>query len=263
MANLDKFLWLAGLLAEAATVGILFYRRVWRNFPIFCAYCIFDLISGVGMVYIFKNLPDNYSAFYFGQVVLSSLLEFGVLVELGWAVLRPIRKQLPRITPYVLALVILLIGAAIWPFDAVQSIPGAIPAIHSVMHVQQTTAILRVLVFLLLASTSQFLSIGWRDRELQIATGLGFYSLFSLGAAMLQAHQTTLGQYARLNQLLIGANVCSLLYWAVSFAQKEAERREFTPQMQNLLLAVAGVARANRETLGDRSITDSRRRRDR
>jgi hypothetical protein len=36
------------------------------------------------------------------------------------------------------------------------------------------------------------------------------------------------------------------LYWIVSFAQKEAERREFTPQMRNFLLAAAGGARATR-----------------
>jgi len=35
----------------------------------------------------------------------------------------------------------------------------------------------------------------------------------------------------------------------VSFAQKEAERREFSPQMQGLLLAVAGSARSTRIAL--------------
>jgi hypothetical protein len=32
----------------------------------------------------------------------------------------------------------------------------------------------------------------------------------------------------------------------VSFAQKEAERREFTPQMRSFLLAAAGAARTTR-----------------
>jgi hypothetical protein len=35
-------------------------------------------------------------------------------------------------------------------------------------------------------------------------------------------------------------------------------RREFTPQMQSLLLAVAGAARANRTALSDRSDSDAR-----
>jgi hypothetical protein len=48
---------------------------------------------------------------------------------------------------------------------------------------------------------------------------------------------------------VIASFICALFYWIFSFAQKEAERREFTPQMQNLLLAVAGVARAERTAL--------------
>lgn len=56
-----------------------------------------------------------------------------------------------------------------------------------------------------------------------------------------------------LNQLLIASYICALIYWVYCFAQKEAERREFTPQMQNMLLAVAGVARAERSALANTS----------
>jgi hypothetical protein len=118
---------------------------------------------------------------------------------------------------------------------------------------QQTVSILRIGFFLILAGCSQLLSIGWRDRELQVATGMGFYSLVSLGAALLNTHQASLVQYKHLNQFVIGSFLCSLLYWVASFAQKEAQRREFTPQMQDLLLAVAGVARAERAALADAS----------
>jgi hypothetical protein len=51
---------------------------------------------------------------------------------------------------------------------------------------------------------------------------------------------------------------CSLLYWVYCFAQQEAKRREFTPQMQNFLLAMAGTARSTRV-----SLSDSRSRKDR
>lgn len=111
---------------------------------------------------------------------------------------------------------------------------------------QQTVSIVRILFFLTLAGCSQLLSIGWRDRELQVATGLGIYSLVSIGAAMLRTHQTSLSQYGRLNQIVVASYVLSLLYWVFSFAQREAERREFTPQMQDFLLALAGNARAAR-----------------
>lgn len=248
--SLDNTLWLAGIVTEAVVLGLLLYRRVWRLLPIFAIYCVWDLVSNsVGLLsQVF--LPSLYnSATYFGQTVIDSSLQFGVFVELAWSILRPIRASLPRFTIVVVAALILGIGAVIWPFAALPGLALSSSLGRLIGHMQQTVAILRILFFLVLAGCSQLLSIGWRDRELQVATGMGFYSLVSLGAALMSTHQETVNQYKHLNQFVIGSFLCSLLYWAVSFAQKEAERREFTPQMQNLLLAVAGVARAERTAL--------------
>jgi hypothetical protein len=67
--------------------------------------------------------------------------------------------------------------------------------------------------------------------------------------AMLRIHESSWAQYRHSAQITVASYMFSLIYWIVCFAQKEAERREFTPQMQNLLLAVAGVARAERTAL--------------
>ena len=67
-------------------------------------------------------------------------------------------------------------------------------------------------------------------------------------------------QYRYLNQLVVASYVCSLLYWVFAFATKEAERREFTPQMQGFLLAVAGTARTTRIALADSADAKSRKR---
>ncbi len=46
--------------------------------------------------------------------------------------------------------------------------------------------------------------------------------------------------------------VCCLAVLGVSaLAQKEAQRREFTPQMRSFLLAAAGAARSTRVTMTD------------
>lgn len=127
------------------------------------------------------------------------------------------------------------------------------------MRLQQTTAILRIMFFVLLAGFSQLLSIGWRDRELQVATGLGFYSFVSLTIAILHTHLTAWPQYSHLNQIELCGYIFSLLYWVWCFAQKEAERREFTPQMQNLLLAMAGTAKATRIALADSAAAKMRK----
>jgi hypothetical protein len=63
-----------------------------------------------------------------------------------------------------------------------------------------------------------------------------------------------------LDQLGSTSYAAALCYWVYSFATKEAERREFTPQMQNFLLAAAGTARSARLNIDD---TRPRKERDR
>ncbi len=104
-------------------------------------------------------------------------LSFVCLVELAWSVLKPIRGSLTRWALLYIAGMILLAGALLWPFSGLEADTGAQERL--LVHLVQTVGFLRVGFFLLLAATSQWLSIGWRDRELQIATGLGFYSLVS------------------------------------------------------------------------------------
>jgi hypothetical protein len=256
--SLDNTFSVVGIMSEAAVLGLLLYRCVWRILPVFCVYCAWVLISNAGLYAVFSFFPSSYLTAYLAETVVESALEFGVLVELAWSVLRPLRASLPRGAPLVVAGLVLSLGAAIWPFAAIPGFGSLPPEWHLLMRLLQTTSILRVLFFLVLAGCSQLLSIGWRDRELQVATGLGFYSLVSLAVAMLHTHLTLGPQYEHLNQVVVASYICSLLYWVFSFAQKEAERREFTPQMQSFLLAVAGTARTTRIALTE-SASDKER----
>jgi len=258
--SLDNALWLVGIVTEAAIVGLLLYRRVWRVLPVFCAYCAWDLLSTAGTYPIFRYFPHIYVTAYLAQIIVDSALELGVLVELAWSVLRPFRASLPRGALVVVGGLILALGAAIWPLALIPGFGNLPPQYHLLLHLQQTTSILRVLLFLALAGGSQILSIGWRDRELQVATGLGFYSLISLAVAMLHAHLSMESQFAHLNEIVVASGFCSLLYWVFSFAQKEAERREFSPQMQGFLRVVAGTARATRVAMADSAVAEAHKR---
>jgi hypothetical protein len=253
--NLETAAFLAGNLAEAAVVGLLIYRRAWRTLPFFCVYSLDCLIGSI----LFYFVESHFSAVttfntYFYESILDFALQFCVLVEVAWSILRPFQKSLPRYTVLVLGVLIAGAGLAIWPFV------NPVSPVHTVMitewrltvRLQETVSIIRVLFFLILAGCSQLLSIGWRDRELQVATGLGFYSFVSLSVTLWHSHQTSSFQYTALESVLAAtAAPCVLLYWIFSFAQKEAERRQFSPQMQSVLLAIAGTARSTRIALSD------------
>jgi len=249
--NLDNTLWFLSIVANAAVIALLIYRRVWKSLPLFCVYCAWDLLSTAGAFAIFRFFPASYLTAYLTEMIIDSALVFGVLIELAWSVFRPLRSSLPRGFLVMVAGLVVAIGAAIWPFAVIPGFSYLPPEWHLLMRLQQTVSILPVLFFLAFVGCGQLLSIGWRDRELQVATGLGFFSLVSLGVAMLHTHLTGWSLYAHLNQVVVASYVCSMFYWVYSFEQKEAARREFTPQMQNLLLAVAGAARSTRVGLTD------------
>jgi hypothetical protein len=211
----------------------------------------------------FSNLGSHsYFVSYIVSTVIDSILQISVLVELAWSVLRPLRSSLTYRALVVVALLILAVGAAIWPFTGTHGIASLPLEWRILTHLRQTAPILRILFFLVLAASSQVLSIGWRDRELQVATGLGFFSLVDLAAALWRSHHGIRLEYTLINRIVTASYVCSLLYWAMSFAQQEAERREFTPQMQSFLLAVAGTARTTRMAMTDSTTSKKRDRRE-
>ena len=257
--NLDAILWWLAGAAEAALIGLLLRRRIWRTLPVFFLYSLWVLFPGIGAWVIEHYRPSWYQTYYFFDLIIDSCLLLGILVELAWSILRPVRTSLPRATLGILVFLVLLAGAAIWPFAAVRGIEHSSRTVQLVIQLQQTVSVLQVIFFLGLIAGSQVLSIGWRDREMQVATGFGFYALTSMSVAMIHAHETAVSQYWHLNQVLIAGYICSLGYWIFSFARKEAARKEFTPQMQGILLAVAGAARSTRMAMVEAQVEKTRR----
>lgn len=251
--------------AEAGLILLLIKVRVFRTLPAFFVYICWSLVSD-GLLYFLRAVPSIvYFRVYEVQLVIDSTLIFAVLVELGWSVLRPIRASLPKHSWIVLAILIAVAGFFVWPLARLTPLPAYLTYEgRNFFLLQQTFAILRVIVFLAMAGCSQLLSIGWRNRELQVATGLGFFSIVSLAVAIIHTHQSpgTL-HYHWLDEVGALGYLGSLIYWVVSFTTKEAERQNFSPQMENFLLLIGGSAKAHRVALGDIQVTESRRKDDR
>lgn len=249
--SIDSAVWLAGIALETVVVAVLLQKGIARLLPVFFAFSIWNLASDFSSRMVQSHFGYNspqYFQFFAGEYSLDALMQFAVLVELSWSVLRPYRNVLPRATIYGIAVLVLLTGVAVWPFTGIHGLP---PAWITLMRLQQTTSTLRILFFLGLAAMSQLLAIGWRNRELQVATGLGFYSLIGLGASLLHTHPTSSSMFHTIDMIVAATYVGILVYWTASFVQKEAPRQEFSPRMQNLLLTVAGTARSSRLAMED------------
>jgi hypothetical protein len=256
--TLDTMLFLAGTAAEAVVVSLILFRRIFRTLPVFSSYIVWSIFNDAGLYALVRLYPHSDHRIFLVATIIDSVFQFGVLVELSMSVLRPVRASLPRGAAVAVVILIGVLCAIVWPFARTMDPDFDAIKLTSrlLIHLQFTTSVVRILFFLALAGLSQLLSIGWRDRELQIATGLGFYSIASLSVSLLHTNQATgnaalLTQYHYLDQMVAATYVCSIVYWGISFAQKVPERREFTPQMESFLLAVAGSARSAKVALSE------------
>jgi hypothetical protein len=250
--SIDNAIWIIGAAGELAVFIASMRHKLWRTLPLFSAYVAWLLASDV-ITYLVFHKADSllYGRWYIDETAIDSVLQFAVLVELGWSVLRPVRKSLPRGSLIVLIVLTALAGLLIWPITKLNVPLNFTSNSLLLFQMQETVAILRIACFLVMASFSQLLSINWRDRELQVATGLGIYSIVSLLVSVLHSHQVAGDSYHHLDQIAAISYVSTLSYWVFSFATKEQERKEFSPQMQQFLLLMGGGARAGRIALSD------------
>jgi hypothetical protein len=246
--NLDNAIFLIDCLAQILVIFVLAYRKMWRTFPLFCAYNVWCLASGcigITLFNVYSGSSRIYATSYFITILLDSAFTFAVIVEVCWSVLKPLRGSLPKRALLVVIGVIVGAGAAIWPISALH-MDKLNYQLFVLLHVKQVIAILAFMAFVVMAAGSQALSIGWRDRELQIVTGLGTNALVGMAVSVLHTNPLFWRQYNHLEELVVLSYFGSLMYWVRSFLQEEQTRRAMSPEMETVLLAMAGTARTAR-----------------
>jgi hypothetical protein len=247
--NPDQILLFSGIAVEAVFLCVLSYRRVFKMLPFFFAYVVLGVATDSSMAVLRQLHVGNELQLYLVDMSLDTLLQYVVLVELTWSALRHL-GVIPRWMLAGIGAGLLVVGLLIWPFTDSAAYAGLTPLWHIVPRLQSAISILRILFFIALAACSHVLSLGWRDRELQVATGLGVYSLASFVGSLLHAHMG-IGRSAHVIDVVAGASYLgSLVYWVACFWLPEKTRAAMTPQMERTLLAVAHSARAQRTALG-------------
>jgi len=246
--TLDQTLELVSTLLQTVVIALLVFRKIYKTLPLFSSYLVW-LFLAYGLGQILSKYPTAvYQRGFLAVSLVDSAFMFCVLVELSMSVLKPIRASLPRWTFLLIGGLFAILFAVVWHFARPSGVGQWNWATQNLIRSDIASSMMRIVFFLAVAGFSQLLSIGWRDRELQIATGLGFYALVGLSVTLLHMNQgaDNPNQYHLLDEVASGSYIFSLAYWIMSFAQKVPERREFTPQMQNFLLAIAGQARSTR-----------------
>ncbi len=237
-----------GVLAEACLLLVLIFRNQWKKFPWFAIYICWAIVSDV-LALLLHIQFDEHLGLYIMELSVDTAFQAFVLFELASSILRPVRGSIPVKVRLFIPVLFVMASSVCW-YLAGFTVPANLSAHgHRLVIMQQTISLLRVVVFFVLVALSQFFSIGWRDRELQIATGLGFYSILSLVVSVLHTHQAVGPQYHWLDLVTSLGYLGTLAYWVVSFAQKEPEARKISPQMMRFLVSIGGSLQADRLAL--------------
>jgi hypothetical protein len=244
--TVDGVLGTVSLVAQAAIAYLMIKRGSRRDYPILLTYMFFNLVEDP-LAWSLQN-ARFYPKFYFTVMVLDYLFQLLIILEIGRNVLRPSKRSLPfRLWPVVTGgILICAILAATFSPQTQSSGNTA-----GLLRVTLGLAILKLLLFAGMAGFAQFLGITWRSRVLQLASALAFYGAVSLLVQLSSSHlpSTNPGYNAhlvRLAQIQWGAYSVTLISWIWAFSRNEAPRKDFTPQMQEVLVTIAGAAKRTR-----------------
>jgi hypothetical protein len=106
--------------------------------------------------------------------------------------------------------------------------------------------LLRMLIFAVTAGFAQLLGIGWRNKVLQLATGLSLYSAVDLIVSLVGRYS---GDSRDLEAIRMIAVTLEVGFFVWVFTTKEVRRREFSPQMEQFLVTLAGRAKLARTAI--------------
>jgi hypothetical protein len=234
-----------GLLAEIALLVILLVRRQYKTFPVFSLYIAFNLVSDIVVGALGSQSHQIGQTVALAMLPLQYLIELGVLLEIAWHVMRPVHASLPKGTvKFFVALVVAAVVAGTLLASQVHPTGNRVYDIKAPMDL--TVGCLRIAIFLLTVAFAHVLGIGWKDRVLQLATALSFYSAADLIVSLAERHNggpNTLEPFRGMAYLF----ELSFLVWA--FTTKDVRRREFSPQMEQFLVTLAGRAKLARTAL--------------
>lgn len=257
LSGIDGFLWALANIGQPLLLAILIFRGSYKIFPIFTAYIVWLTISDPLLMLVLSLHSDPthqvYYRAYFVSNIIQYVIELAVLAEIAMEVLRPASNLYSRnVLLSILAGAALFVAIGAFLFTAhVNSATLTHPRTYMV--VNTTMAILRLVMFLLIAGSSQLLGLNWKNHVLQLASGLAFYAVITLIVELSHSHlrkgPAYVSSYIALDHLRIGGYLCTLYFWCYSFAKKEAPRKEFSPQMTKILVSLSGSAKRQRAVL--------------
>jgi hypothetical protein len=254
---LDYFFLIAGVALEATLLTLLLRRDLGRVYPSFFLYLSLNLLEDPSGLAIRVFSSHFYDQFYFVATILDYVLQLLVLWEIGRHVFQPTRKLVGNrlrkptfllICICAISVVFVVGGPHLSPAVSRSVSFGTVEPV--IVRISLVLAVLKIILFVALAGFAQFLGIGWKNHVLQLATGFAFYGAVSLSVQLSSSHVPAGPLYLKhlllLNSIQAAAYLLTLCFWVWAFSRNDAPRKDFTPQMQEVLVTIAQSAKRTR-----------------
>jgi hypothetical protein len=258
--TLDLFFWAAGFLGHLALLAVLFLRRHVKTFPLFTGLIASNIAQTVALYAVHRSgTASDYFRVYWTFAIFEVALQLGVLYEIASIVFRPLGVWAPDVRRKLCFLVLgafMVAGVLAW----FASPPTERVAQSIFVKGNLFAAVLLSALFVVTTSLSTRVGLPWRSHVLQLAQGLGIYSIatFIVETADsyfgLPTHADDYRIFRFVQHCRIAIYLCSLSYWIVCLSRKELPRRSVTPEMRNRLfhLQSAAAYHASRTQRADR-----------
>jgi hypothetical protein len=208
---------------------ILCRRRLYREFPVFFAYVLYEIAEFILLFALYSTLGDGkqYGYAYCATLLLSIALRFGVIDEISKNLFRESQflKAAARRSLQCVAGLLLVMGVVLGIYA-----PGDNSArwYAGVFVVNRGTAMVQCGLLLTLLLFSRFLGVSWRRSAFGVALGLGVLTSVDLAMFALRAEFTSEVGAEFLDLLITGTYLVCVSIWIGYLLAPEVEPASLT-----------------------------------
>jgi len=225
-------LWFAHPVLQAALVGILLWRKLYRTFPIFFSYVAFQIF--VFAVLFPLHSERFYTIFYYaswGTTAVSVILGFFVIHELFQDVFRPYHtlRDLGSVLFKWAALVMLLVAGVVAASTASATEE---PLRTGILTLQRSVRVVQCGLILFLLVFSRYLGTNWRQKSFGIALGFGAFASVELALVAINAATDNVFNKVLSNFTNMAVYNISILVWIGYMFAKSPAREPATHMLR-------------------------------
>lgn len=221
------YLWIAPHALQAIVAVVMVRRRLWREFPMFFTYTVFEIVQG-GVLFVLDHSARVSPAQYW-QVVwiglgMSIVLRFAIIQEIFSQVLRsyPGLKELSRLALLWASVVLVLIAVGVAAYAPGDTTPPILAGVHVV---DRAVGVVQsgLLVFLFLFAS--YFGLSWKSYVYGITAGLGIFATVDLATSAIRVASGPSESSYIFSLVTMATYHCCVVIWLVYLLAPESARR--------------------------------------